>query len=72
MNLRIFFILLAMVVAAISQGVTDKIAPEGAPPDGCVGTAPRKFQISISEFGNSKRDVALQVSQTDCLPGSGS
>ncbi|CCC13504.1 hypothetical protein SMACR_07128 [Sordaria macrospora] len=44
--------LLACVVPAASQGVTEKIAPEAKAPAGCGPSFDRKFEISILELGN--------------------
>ena len=38
---------MAMVSAALAQGVTDKIAPKGPIPVGCQLTAPGEFEITI-------------------------
>lgn len=55
---------MAMVSAALAQGVTDKIAPEGATPAGCELTSPGKFEITIvkvkGDFGKQKQ-LAVEV-----------
>jgi len=55
---------MAMVSAALAQGVTDKIAPEGATPAGCELTSPGEFEITIvkvkGDFGKQKQ-LAVEV-----------
>ncbi|KAK4128062.1 hypothetical protein N657DRAFT_564211, partial [Parathielavia appendiculata] len=59
------FALLAMVVFAIAQGVTDKIAPEGGAPAGCKPTLDAKFEITIIPFkGMAKKDMAIEARTT--------
>lgn len=53
---------LAAVCSVAAQGVTDKIAPPGYPPEGCKPYVEGKFEIGIVEIANNqKRDLALQV-----------
>ena len=55
---------MAMVSAALAQGVIGKIAPEGATPAGCEITSPGKFEITIvkvkGDFGKQKQ-LAVEV-----------
>jgi hypothetical protein len=59
------FALLAAAAAAIAQGVTDKIPPKGAAPDGCKASLDGKFEITVVELNKLnnkvKKDHAIQV-----------
>jgi hypothetical protein len=63
MKLQLFAPLLAMVVSALAQGVTDQIAPPGGIPDGCLATTDSEFEIAVVPlaFIKAKRDMALEV-----------
>ncbi len=47
MKFHILFAILAMVVAALAQGVTDQIKPPGDSPAGSKQTFDDKFEITI-------------------------
>ncbi len=47
MRFHIFFAILAMVVAALAQGVTDQIKPPGDAPAGSTETFDSRFEITI-------------------------
>ncbi|AEO63895.1 uncharacterized protein THITE_2109515 [Thermothielavioides terrestris NRRL 8126] len=59
------FALLAAAAAAIAQGVTDKIPPKGAAPDGCKASLDGKFEITVVELNKLnnkvKKDHAIQT-----------
>lgn len=61
MNLRIVASL-AMVASVIAQGVTEKIAPEGDPPNGCKPDFDGPFEITAVPLADkAKRDSVLEV-----------
>ena len=65
MKFHIFFAILAMVVAALAQGVTDQIKPPGDAPAGSKTTFNDKFEITIINMKKkakmSKRYHPLKV-----------
>ncbi|KAI1856915.1 hypothetical protein JX265_000733 [Neoarthrinium moseri] len=48
--------LLGLALAA-PQGVTDKIPPEGATPEGCKTSLDGKFEITVAQVSYQKRDI---------------
>lgn len=61
MKLQLFAVL-AMVVSAFAQGVTDRIAPTGDSPAGCLASSDGEFEIAVVPLSiGAKRGMALEV-----------
>ncbi|KAK3905158.1 hypothetical protein C8A05DRAFT_41864 [Staphylotrichum tortipilum] len=63
---------MAMVSAALAQGLTEKIAPPGSVPAGCVQSSPGEFEITIVKLaGDFTKQKELAVENSAGCAGGG-